>query len=67
METIESLLEKIKNKLEDSRIFYFSNDPERALGLERLIPDYSIVYIDQSEYEDDFEKGSLAFQSIVLK
>jgi len=61
MDTIETLLQKLKDKLADARIFYFSNDPERALGLEKKLQNYSIIHIDNSEYIDDFEKDNTEY------
>lgn len=61
MDTLESLLQKIKVKLADARVYYLSNDPERALGLEKLLPNYSIVHIDNNEYLDDFNIGNINY------
>jgi predicted ATP-grasp superfamily ATP-dependent carboligase len=61
MDTLETLLSKINNKLKDSKLFYLSNDPERALGLERLIENYVVVHIDENEYIDDFEKYGIKY------
>jgi glutathione synthase/RimK-type ligase-like ATP-grasp enzyme len=49
-DTLESAVKKINRHLENSALFYLSNDPERALGLEKLLPSLHIVYIDSSQY-----------------
>jgi len=52
---------KIKDAFALSPLFYISNDPERALGLEELIPNFHIVHIDSSQYLDDFKTKNIQY------
>ena len=54
-DTLSSSVERINQHLENATLFYLSNDPERALGLEDLLPNMHIVYIDSSQYRPYFE------------
>ncbi len=53
-DTLETLIEKVKNKIGTGQYLYVCNDPERALGLETLLPNFHIIHIDRSQYLDDF-------------
>ena len=55
MDTLDSVTSKVNKALENSKLFYLANDPERALGLEKLITNLVIVHIDNNEYLDDFD------------
>lgn len=48
-DTIETLLAKVNTKLEQGSFFFLSNDPERTLGLEGLIANMHLAYIDKSQ------------------
>lgn len=48
-DTLETLLAKVNNKLDNASYYYLSNDPERALGLEELLHNIHIVHIDNSQ------------------
>lgn len=60
-DNLQSLKEKLNNKLKDSSYFYLCNDPERALGLEEIIPNYHIVHIDLSQYLDDLQSKGIKY------
>jgi hypothetical protein len=59
-DTISSLLTGVNDKLAHSACFYLSNDPERALGLEKLLQNFHIVHIDRSQYLDDLDTAGIA-------
>lgn len=61
MDTLNSVVDKINARLEKSPLFYLCNDPERALGLEGLINNYHIAYIDKSQYTNYFQDHSLKY------
>lgn len=50
------IVEKINILTKDKPILYLTNDPERALGVERLLSNYHILCIDQNESVDIMEK-----------
>lgn len=52
MDTFKSLLAKVNEKIGDSPLFYITNDPERALGLEKHISNYHIICIDDNDIVD---------------
>jgi len=60
-DTISSLLLKVNNNLDQAKFFYLSNDPERALGLEKLLKNYVVVHIDRSQYLDDLDRLKLPY------
>lgn len=60
-DNISSLIEKFKSHFADSRYIYICNDPERALGLERIIPNFQIAHIDLSQYLDDFQRNGIKY------
>ncbi len=49
MDTFKSLLDRVNNKTKEKPIFFISNDPERALGLENYLKNYHIVCIDDND------------------
>ena len=63
-DNLQSLKEKLNNKLKDSSYFYLCNDPERALGLEKIIPNYQIAHIDLSQYLDDLKSNGIKYFKI---
>lgn len=58
-DTLKSLQGKFVNHFQNSSYYYFCNDPERALGLEKVIPNFHIIYIDKSQYTDSFEREKI--------
>jgi glutathione synthase/RimK-type ligase-like ATP-grasp enzyme len=60
-DNLSSFIEKFNKHFSDSRYIYICNDPERALGLEKLIPNYQIAHIDLSQYLDDFNSNSIKY------
>ena len=52
MDTIQSLSQKINEKLKDNPLFYVTCDAERALGLEDLLHNYHIVCLEDSQVVD---------------
>jgi len=61
MDTLDLIVSKINSKLGGTKLFYFTNDPERSLGLEKIVSNYVIVHIDDNEYLDDFEKHNIKY------
>lgn len=59
--TLDELTAQINGQLENAALFYLSNDPERALGLEKLLKNYHLVHIDNSYYTDFFRAAGLPF------
>jgi glutathione synthase/RimK-type ligase-like ATP-grasp enzyme len=51
---LNDLLTRVNQKLANASYFYLSNDPERALGLEKLVTNFHVVFIDQSQYSQYF-------------
>lgn len=60
MDDFETVLSKINAKLANAALFYLSNDPERALGLEHLLPNYHVVHIDASQYGEQLMAAGVA-------
>jgi len=60
-DNLSSLLEKFKTHFASSRYIYICNDPERALGLEKVIPNYQVAHIDLSQYLDDFKSNGIKY------
>ena len=52
--TNEQLLQQVNQVLSQAAIFYLSNDPERALGLEKALNNFHVVHIDLSPYLEYF-------------
>jgi len=48
---------KVNEKLETSPLFYITNDPERALGLENLLDNFHIVCMDDSKFVELLIRG----------
>ncbi len=55
----KELIQKINDLTKDSPIFYITNDAERALGLEKLLENFHIVCIDQTDMVDYMEKDGV--------
>lgn len=45
---------------QNNKIFYICNDPERALGLEKVLKNYHIICIDYSPLVDEIEKAGIS-------
>ena len=58
-DTLQSLTQKFINFFSNSSFYYICNDPERALGLEKIIPNFHVIYIDKSSYTEIFEKEKI--------
>lgn len=58
---LNSLLEKVNNKLTDSALFYFANDPEREIGLELLLKNFHLLHIDASQYLPLFDVKKIKY------
>ncbi len=56
MTTLEELTSKINEITKDNPVFYFTNDIERGLGLEKLIDNYHILCIDKNDINSYVEK-----------
>ena len=58
-------LENYTNTLEkyfsNKNLFYFVRDPERALGLEKILPNYHIIHVLNSQYKKYFESIGLNY------
>jgi predicted ATP-grasp superfamily ATP-dependent carboligase len=50
--SLEDLTNKVNEKLKNTPLFYITNDPERALGLENLLENFHIVCMDDSKFVD---------------
>ncbi|MBN1331829.1 ATP-grasp domain-containing protein [Candidatus Dojkabacteria bacterium] len=61
---IEFLLKQINLKLKDSSLFYISNDPERALGLEGLVDSYHIICVDDSNLLEGLKTAGIKYFSL---
>lgn len=59
MDTIDSLTDKINNRIKDTPIFFVTNDAERALGLEKLLNNYHIICIDDNAIIDYMQKENV--------
>lgn len=57
---LQKLLGQIREKLDQRQLFYVCNDPERALGLEGMLPNYHIVCIDDSPLIDQLLKKGVS-------
>jgi len=55
------LLEQVNKVLSEKPLFYLSNDPERALGLEKFLKNYHIVHIDNNLYLPFFTESKIKF------
>ncbi|MDD3648049.1 MAG: ATP-grasp domain-containing protein [Candidatus Dojkabacteria bacterium] len=64
MDTLETLIDKINNITHKKPIFFVTNDPERALGLEKLVANYHIVCIDDNDIVDYIEKSNVNIYSL---
>ena len=64
MDNLDSLIRKVNEKLKNKPMFYVCNDPERALGLEKLIKNYHIVCIDHNDIVDHLEKKKVKVFSL---
>ena len=58
-DSLQSFIEKFKSYFNNSSYYYICNDPERALGLEKLIPNFHVVYVDKSQYTEVFENQKI--------
>ncbi len=76
MDTFKSIIQKINKATEKAPIFYISNDPERALGLESYLTNYHMVCIDHTDIVDNIQKDgrsifslekSLAQQNLIFR
>lgn len=62
---LDELVSKIKTKLASDNLFYFSLDPERALGLEQLLKEnLTIVASQNSQYYDLFKQAQIKYLHI---
>lgn len=55
------LAQKVNEVLKDSSLFYLSNDPERSLGLEKLLENFHHAYMDASQFTKYFSKEGLKY------
>jgi hypothetical protein len=55
-DNLKSLLDKVNTVLKDGQLFYFANDPERELGLERVLENFHLLHIDASQYLEHFKR-----------
>ncbi|MEI6462674.1 MAG: ATP-grasp domain-containing protein [bacterium] len=56
MDNTSSIVSKINQITKNKPIFYVTNDPERAIGLESILDNYHIVCIDHNDSVDILEK-----------
>jgi len=61
MDSLDSVVDKINQRTADTPVFYLSNDPERAMGLEQLIMNYHVACIDNTQYESYFKSVGTKF------
>ncbi len=64
MDTIKSLKIKIDKKTINKPIFFVTNDPERGLGLEKLLENYHILCIDDNGIVDYLIKENVKVFSL---
>jgi len=53
---MDTLINKVNKLTAHQPIFYFSNDIERGLGLEKVLKNYHLVCIDDNEIIDNIKK-----------
>ena len=56
-DTLNTLIQKINNKLKDNPLFYFTNDIERGIGLEKIIENYHLICIDDNAIVNYIKKS----------
>lgn len=67
-EQTKKLLEKVNEKLKDSPLFFFSRDPERALGLENILENYFVASVEENHISRSLKNViSLQTEKIELK
>jgi len=54
---IKELIDKVNQITDNAPLIYFTRDPERAVGLERLIKNFHIICIDNSYIVDELVKS----------
>ncbi|MBD3280941.1 hypothetical protein GF389_05475, partial [Candidatus Dojkabacteria bacterium] len=60
----EFLLKQLNLKLQNSSLFYVSNDPERAMGLEDLIENFHLVCVDDSNLLQGLDDAGVKYFSL---
>ena len=56
---MQKLVKDVNNKTKEAPVFFITNDPERALGLENVLNNYHIVCIDHGDIVDYMEKSGV--------
>lgn len=57
----KKIISDFEKLLEDKSYCYVVKDPERAIGLESIIPDFSCVFYDDSHFKDYFKTKDIDY------
>lgn len=64
MSDFQGIIEKFKEAYANYSFFYVANDPERALGLEQIIPNYRIACIDNSQLLNHLDNQGIPYLAL---
>ncbi len=64
---IEKYIDSVNSVIAKDGLYYFCNDAERAIGLEKLLKNYDIVAIDDSDMVDFLEESGVSVFSLEKK
>jgi hypothetical protein len=64
MDTLNTILDKVNDKIKNTPIFFITNDAERALGLEKLLINYHIICIDRNDIVDYMQHDKIKIFSL---
>ncbi|MCA9379649.1 ATP-grasp domain-containing protein [Candidatus Dojkabacteria bacterium] len=56
---LQDYTNNLNSHLSDKNLYYFVRNPERGLGLETLINNYYLIYIQSSQYSEYFNDGGI--------
>jgi hypothetical protein len=56
---LQDYTNNLNSHLSDKNLYYFVRNPERGLGLETLINNYYLIYIQSSQYSEYFKDGGI--------
>ena len=56
---LEEYTNNLNSHLSDKNLFYFVRNPERGLGLETLLNNFHIIYIQSSQYTEYFDDSGI--------
>lgn len=56
---LEAYTNDLNSHLSDKNLFYFVRNPERGLGLETLLNNFHLIYIQSSQYTEYFDDSGI--------